>query len=44
MQQTLDNTIAKNQAAAIKNTAILHTLYTIRDIIDASNNLNKNLS
>ena len=44
MQQTLDNTIGENQTAAIKNTTILHTLSTIRDIIDASNKLNKILS
>ena len=44
MQQTLDNTIGENQTAAIKNTSILHTLSTIRDIIDASNKLNKSLS
>ena len=42
MQQTLDNIIDENQTAAIKNGTILHTLSTIRDIIDVSNN--KNLS
>ena len=44
MQQTLNNTIGENQTAAFKNRTILHTLSTIRDIIDASNELNKNLS
>ena len=44
MQQTLDNIIVENQTAAIKNRTILHTLSTIRDIIDVSNKLNKNLS
>ena len=43
MQQTLDKTIRENQTAAIKNITILHTLSTIRDIIDMSNKLNKNL-
>ena len=44
MEQTLDNIIGENQTAAIKNRTILHTLSTIRDIIDVSNQLNKNLS
>ena len=44
MQQTLDNIIGEIQIAAIKNRAILHTLSTIRDIIDVSNKLSKNLS
>ena len=44
MQQTVDNIIGENQTAAIKNRTILHTLSTIRDIIDLSNQLNKNLS
>ena len=44
MQQTLNNIIGENQTAAIKNRTILHTLSTIRDIIDISNKLNKNLS
>ena len=44
MQQTLDNIIGENQTAAIKNRTILHTLSTIRNIIDVSNKLNKNLS
>ena len=44
MQQTLNNIIGENQTAAIKNRTILHTLSTIRDIIDVSNKLNKNLS
>ena len=34
MQQTLDNIIGEIQTAAIKNRTILHTLSTIRDIID----------
>ena len=44
MQQTLDSITGENQTAAIKNRTILHTLATIRDIIDVSNKLNKNLS
>ena len=44
MQQTLDNIIGQKQTAVIKNRTILHTLSTIRDIIDVSNKLNKNLS
>ena len=44
MQQTLDSIIGENQTVAIKNRTILHTLATIRDIIDVSNKLNKNLS
>ena len=44
MQQTLNNIIGENQTAAFKNRTILHTLSTIRDIIDASNELNKSLS
>ena len=44
MQQTLDSIIGENQTVAIKNRIILHTLATIRDIIDVSNKLNKNLS
>ena len=44
IEQTLDNIIGENQTAAIKNRTILHTLSTIRDIIDVSNKLNKNLS
>ena len=44
MQQTLHNIIGQKQTAAIKNRTILHTLSTIRDIIDVSNKLNKNLS
>ena len=41
MQQTLDSIIGENQTAVIKNRTILHTLVTIRDIIDVSNKLNK---
>ena len=44
MQQTLDSIIGESQTAAIKNRTILHALATIRDIIDVSNKLNKNLS
>ena len=44
MQQTLNNIIGENQTAAIKNRTILHTLSTIRDIIDISNKLDKTLS
>ena len=34
----------ENQSAAIKDGKILYTLSTIRDIIDVSNKLNKNVS
>ena len=44
MQKTLDKIIGENQTAAIKNRTILHTLSTIRDIVDLSNKLNKRLS
>ena len=44
MQKTLHKIMGENQTAAIKNRTILHTLATIRDIIDVSNTLNKNLS
>ena len=44
MQQTLDSIMGENQTAAIKNRTILHTLVTIRDIIDVSNKLNKHSS
>ena len=44
MQQTLNNIIGENQTGAIKNRTIIHTLSTIRDIVDISNKLNKNLS
>ena len=44
MQKTLHKITDENQTAAIKNRTILHTLSTIRDIIDVSNKLNKNLS
>ena len=44
MQKTLDKIIGENQTAAIKNRTILHTLSTIRDIIDVSNKLSKSLS
>ena len=44
MQKTLDNIIGQNQRAAIRNRTIFHALSTIRDIIDVSNKLNKNLS
>ena len=44
MQQTLNNIIGENQTAAMKNRTILHTLSTIRDIIDVPNKLDKNLS
>ena len=44
MPQILNNVIGENQTAAIKNRTILHTLSTVRDIIDVSNKLNKNLS
>ena len=39
----LDTIIGENQSAAIKYRTILQTLSTIRDIIDVSNKLNKNL-
>ena len=44
MQKTVDTITAENQSAAIKNITILHTLFTICDIIAVSNKLNKNLS
>ena len=44
MPQILNNIIGENQTAAIKNRTIFHTLSTVRDIIDVSNKLNKNLS
>ena len=44
MQQTLNNIIGENQTVAIKNRTILRTLSTIRDTIDISNKLDKNLS
>ena len=44
MQKTLDKIIGENQTAAIKNRTILHTLSTMRDIVDLSNKLNKKLS
>ena len=34
MQKTLDATIGENQSVANKNKTILHTLFTIRDVID----------
>ena len=40
----LDNIIGEIQTAAIKNRTILHMLSTIRDIIDVSNKLSKNLA
>ena len=43
MQKTLDKIIGKNQTATIKNRTILHTLSTIRDIVDLSNKLNKKI-
>ena len=42
-QKTLDPIIGENQSAAIKNRTILYTFSTIRDVIDVSNKLNKNL-
>ena len=44
MQITIYNIIGENQTAVIKNRTILHTLSTIRDIVDVSNKLNNNLS
>ena len=34
MQKTLDATIGENQSVANKNKTILHTLFTIWDVID----------
>ena len=34
MQKTLDATIGENQSVANKNKTILHTLFTIRGVID----------
>ena len=44
MQKTIDKIIGENQTAAIKNRTIFQTISTIRDIIDVSNKLIKNLS
>ena len=44
MQKTLDITKCEKQSAAIKKRKILQTLSIIRDTIDVSNKLNKNLS
>ena len=44
MQKTVDALIGENKSATIKDRTILHTLSTIRYIIDASNKLNKNIS
>ena len=44
MQKTVDALIGENQSATIKDRTILHTLSTIRYIIDVSNKLNKNIS
>ena len=43
MQKTLDKIMGKSQTAASKNRTILHTVSTIRDIVDLSNKLNKKL-
>ena len=43
MQTNLDVTIVENQTATIKNKTMLHTLYTIRDVIDVSYKLKSNL-
>ena len=34
MQKTLDAIIGENQSVATKNRTILHTFFTIQDIID----------
>ena len=38
-----DAIIGEKQSAAIKNITILHTFFTIRDVIDVSHKLNSNL-
>ena len=43
MQETLDVIIVENKSAAIRKRTILHTLSIIRDIIDMSKTLNKQL-
>ena len=43
MRKTLDTIVSENQPGAVENKTILHILSTIRDVIDASNKLNKNL-
>ena len=39
-----DAIIGEKQSAAIKNITILHTFFTIRDVIDVSHKLNSNLA
>ena len=43
MQTNLDAMIGENQSAATKNRTILHTFFTIGDVIDVSHNLSSNL-
>ena len=44
IQETSVTIIIEKKSAAIKNKTILHTLSIIRDVVDVSNKLNKNLS
>ena len=44
MQTTLDAITGEKQSAAIKNRTILHTLFTIQDVIDVSHKLNHDLA
>ena len=40
LQKTLDAIIGENQSVATKNRTILHTIYTIRDVIDVPHKSN----
>ena len=44
MQKSLDAIIGENKSTAIKKITILHTFSIIRDLIDLSNTLNKQLA
>ena len=44
MKTTLNAIIGKKKSAAIKNETILHTLSTIRDVIDVLHKLSSNLA
>ena len=44
MQETLYTIIGEHQSEALENRIILHTIFTICNITDVSNKLNKNIS
>ena len=44
MKKTSVTIISEKQSAAIKNQTIIHTHSIICDVVDVSNELNKNLS